>query len=132
MIGQLEIRPRNEGEEVPAELMVGLEPFQIVELWQWVVLDDNKIVAQVLTAPAHGVLILLRMMSLPEAPKGWLVLALRRILTNAKALGLIGYMVLLQDSKPQEVKMMRIVQKSGGMLLPFSGVIAVGSSEVKY
>jgi hypothetical protein len=132
MIGQLEIRPRLPGEPIPEELMAGLEYFQIVESWQWLVLHQDKIVAQILTAPMHGVLLLLRMMSLPEAPHGWLVLALRRIMADAKAKGLFGAVVLLDDRRPQEVKMMRIAQRSGGMLLPYCGALAVGSTDWKY
>lgn len=132
MIGQIEVRPRYPGEDIPAELMVGIEPFHIVESWQWVVEYEDKIVAQILTAPAHGLLILLRMMSVPDAPASWLVLALRRILADAKERGLFGYVVLLQDSRPREAKLMRIVQKNGGMLIPFSGALAFGSTETKY
>lgn len=132
MIGQVEVRLRYRNEEIPAELMVGIEPFHIVEDWQWVILHEDRIVAQILTAPAHGLLLFLRMMSLPEVPPLWLVLALRRIMADAKARGLFGYLTLLQDSKPKEVKMMRLVQRAGGMLLPFSGVLAFGSTEIKY
>lgn len=132
MIGQIEIRRRYPGEEIPAELMDGLEAFHIMEDWQWVVLHEDKIIAQILTCPAHGLLILLRMMSLPEAPPAWLVLALRRILADAKERGLFGYVILLQDSKPKESKMMRLTQMGGGMLLPFSGALAFGSTEFKY
>lgn len=132
MIGQIEVRTRYLGEPIPVELMVGLEAFQIIEDWQWVVLHEDRIVAQILTAPAHGLLLLLRMMSLPSAPEGWAVLALRRVLADAKARGLIAYLVLLEDARPQEVKLMRIVQKAGGILRPVCGVMGVGSTEVRY
>lgn len=132
MIGQVEVRRRYPGEEMPAELMSGLEVFYIVEEWQWVVEYEGKIVAQILTAPLHGLLLLLRMISLPEAPPLWLVLALRRILADAKARGLFGYLILLEDVRPNEVKMMRLAQRGGGMLRPFSGVLAFGSTEFKY
>lgn len=132
MIGQIEVRLRYPDEEIPAELMTGLEAFHIVSDWHWVILHEDKIVAQVLTAPAHGLLLLLRMMSVPDAPASWLVLALRRILADARARGLFGYLILLQDSKPKEAKMMRLTQLGGGMLLPFSGALAFGSTEFKY
>lgn len=132
MIGQIEVRNRYPGEEIPAELMVGIEPFHIVEDWQWVVEYEGKIVAQILTAPAHGLLIFLRMMSTRDAPPSWLVLALRTIMADARARGLFGFLTLLQDSKLKEVKLMRMTQRNGGMLLPFSGVLAFGSTETKY
>ncbi|PWT72280.1 MAG: hypothetical protein C5B60_09775 [Chloroflexi bacterium] len=132
MIGQMEVRSRYPGEEVPPELMVGLEAYQIVEDWQWLVFHEGRIVAQVLTAPMHGVLLLLRMMSLPEAPPTWLVLALRRIMADARARGLFGCAILLSDNKPNEVKLMRITQRAGGVMLPVSGVVAVGSTEWRY
>lgn len=132
MISQMEVRRRYPGEDLPAELMNGIEAFYIVEEWQWVVEYEGKIVAQVLTAPAHGLLILLRIMSLPEAPPSWPVLALRRILADARERGLIGYLTLLEDARPNETRLMRLVQRSGGMLRPFSGALAFGSTEMKY
>lgn len=132
MISQIEVRPRYPGEEIPAELMQGFEAFQIAENWQWLVFHEGKVIAQILTCPAHGLLIFLRMMSLPEAPPFWLVVALRRILADARERGLFGYVILLEDSRPKEVKMMRLAQKGGGMLQPFYGVLAFGSTEFKY
>ena len=132
MISQIEVRLRYPGEEIPAELMTGLEAFAIVEDWQWLVIHENKIVAQVLTAPAHGLLIFLRMMSLAEAPPLWMLLALRRILADARERGLFGYVALLEDFRPSEAKLMRLAQRSTGMLRAFSGAIAFGSTEVKY
>ena len=132
MISQIEIRPRYPGEEIPAELMTGLEAFSIVEDWQWLVIHENKIVAQILTVPAHGLLVFIRMMSLPGAPPLWLLLALRRILADARARGLFGYLIMLEDSRAKEAKMMRLCQHGGGMLRPFSGALAFGSTEFKY
>jgi adenosylmethionine-8-amino-7-oxononanoate aminotransferase len=60
------------------------------------------------------------------------MLALRQVLADARARGLFGYVVLLEDQKRQEAKLMRICQKAGGMLRPFSGVVAFGSTDWKY
>jgi hypothetical protein len=132
VISQIEVRPRYPGEEIPGELMVGLEAYQIVEDWQWLVIHEGRIVAQVLTAPMHGMLIFLRMMSVKEAPPTWLVLALRRIMADARVRGLFGWAILLSDSKSHEAKLMHMTQRAGGVMLPFSGVVAVGSTEWRY
>ncbi len=118
--------------EVPAELMAGFEAYCIDPEWQWVLVVDGKVVAQMLTAPMHGLLALLRLTAFNEAPVGWLVRFFREVLADARRQGLIGYVTFLNDSNPQERKLMRIVQHSGGMLLPATGAWGFGSTEVKY
>lgn len=131
MIGQLEVRHPYVG-EVPAELVLGFEALPIEAEFQWVLVVDGKIKAQMLCGAMHGLLFIVRLTALPDAPKSWAVTLFRKVLADAKAQGIIGYVSFLSDSNPQEVKLMRIVQKSGGMLLPVSGAWGFGSVEVKY
>lgn len=119
-------------DEVPAELMIGFEAWKIDPEWQWVLEADGKIVAQLLTANMHGMLYLLRITALPSAPNGWTVALLRHMLREGKRLGLIGYMVLLQDDSKACRRMMRIIHRAGGFLEPICGVLAVGRLEVGY
>jgi|SRR5215469_8029572 len=118
--------------EVPIELMTGFEAFSIDSEWQWVLVENGKIKAQMLCANAHGLLIIIRLTSLPDVSKGWLVRMFREVMRDARENGCIGYATFLADDNPKELKLMRIVQKSGGFLLPKSGAWAAGSTEVKY
>ena len=119
--------------EVPPELMVGFEAFSIDPQWQWVAVVDGQIKAQVLCANAHGLLFILRLTALPDAPRGcWLIGLLREVLREAKAQGCLGYVTFLSDQNPHEAQLLRIVQRIGGMLMPQSGAWAFGSVETRY
>jgi hypothetical protein len=118
--------------EVPSELIAGFEALPIDPEWQWVLVADGRVVAQMLCARMHGLLAILRLTAFPDAPRGWAVKIFRGVMADVRTQGIIGYMTFLSDSNPQERKLMRIVQKSGGMLLPASGAWAFGSTEVRY
>lgn len=118
--------------EVPAELMTGFEVLPVDREWQWVLVHEGKVKAQMLTINAHGLLFIMRLVALPDAPHGWAIKLFRQVMREAKDLGLIGFMTFLADQNSQEVKLMKIVQRLGGILIPQSGVWAAGSTEVSY
>ena len=118
--------------EVPPELMRGFEAWKIDPEWQWVAVSEGNVVAQLLTAPMHGMLYLMRLTALPGAPHGWAVRLFRQMLRDGRERGLIGYFVLLQDNSPGQRRMMRIVQRHAGYLEPVTGVLAAGRLEVTY
>lgn len=128
---QLEVRHPYLG-EVPAELMKGFQVWHIDPKWQWVAVHNGRVVAQLLSAPVHGMLYLMRLTALPEAPKTWAVKLFRQMLREGRELGMIGYMVMLEDSTPAQLQLMRIVQRHAGYLEPFTGVIAAGRLESTY
>ena len=119
-------------DEVPPELMRGFEAFRVDPEWQWVLVHDGRVVAQLLAANMHGVAYLMRLSALREAPQGWAVRLFRQMLRDAKAAGMLGYMVLLTDGTKAERRLMRIVQRHGGYLEPVTGVVAAGRLEVSY
>jgi hypothetical protein len=118
--------------EVPAELLVGFEAFKIDPEWQWVLVSEGKVVAQVLGANTHGVLTIMRISALSSAPNGWALALMRSVLRDCQALGLIGFMTFLADNRRAERRLMRIVQRMGGYLIPVSGVWAAGRLETRY
>jgi hypothetical protein len=118
--------------EVPSELIVGFEALRIDPEWQWVLVVNGKVMAQMLCANMHGLLAILRLTALPGAPSAWAVTLFRRAMAEARKSGAIGYVTFLSDARAQERKLMRIVQRSGGMLLPATGAWAFGSTEIRY
>lgn len=132
MISTLQIRNRYSGEVIPEELMSQLEAMTVDPEWQWIAEYDGKIVGQILAVNAHGMLLVLRITATKEAPKYWTVIGLRKVLRDARERGCIGYLCFLDDRQPQEVKMMRMIQKQGGVLLPVCGVWAAGSTDCGY
>lgn len=118
--------------EVPQELIVGFEAFKIDAEWQWVLVVDGKIKAQMLCAPMHGLLAIMRITAFDDAPRGWTLNFFRAALADARRKGMIGYVTVLTDQNPKERKLMRVIQRSGGMLMPITGAWGFGSTEVKY
>jgi hypothetical protein len=116
--------------EVPAELMHGYEAFPIDQQWQWVAVVDGRIVGQLLGANMHGLLFILRLTMLADAPPSCLLCLLRQAFRDAEAQGCMAYMTFLSDQQPAEVKLMRIVQRHNGYLESFSGAVAAGRLEV--
>jgi hypothetical protein len=130
MIGTIDVRHPYVG-EVPEELMAGFEAFKIDQEWQWVLVHEGKVKAQLLGANAHGVLIILRLTATKDAPHGWAVKMFRAVMRECKENGVIGFTTFLDDRQKPEVKLMKIVQRFG-YLLPASGAWAAGSTEVRY
>jgi hypothetical protein len=131
VIEQLTIRHPYVG-EVPAELLAGFEGFKIDPEWQWVVVVDGRVKAQMLCANAHGVLMILRLTALPDAPRGWALGFFRYILKECRELGLIGIMTSLSDDTKAQRRLMTIIQRNGGYLEPYSGVWAAMRPETRY
>ena len=127
----LEVRHPYVG-EVPAELLGGSVGFKIDQEWQWVLAVDGKVVAQMLCANTHGVLTIMQLSSLPSAPYGWAVVMIRRVFKECHALGLIGYMAFLSDNRKAERRLMTIVSRAGGYLVPTSGAWAAGRLDTRY
>ena len=118
--------------EVPAELIAGFETFKIDPEWQWVLVSDGKIKAQMLCVNAHGVLMILRLTALPDAPRGWALALFRKVLKECQEQEMLGYMTFLEDGKKAERRLMTIISRAGGYLKPWSGVWAVGRFETGY
>jgi hypothetical protein len=128
---EIEVRHPYVG-EVPPELLVGFEAFKIDPEWQWIAVADGKVVAQMLCANAHGVLMILRLTSLPDAPHGWAVALFRHVLSDCRELGMLGYMTFLSDDRRAERRLMTIVSRAGGYLKSCTGAWAVGRLDVGY
>src|ERR1700691_2852345 len=128
---QIEVRHPYVG-EVPQELLVGFEAFKIDPEWQCVLVADGKVVAQALGANTHGVLTIMRISCLPEAPTAWALVLMRQVLKDCRELGLIGFMTFLADNRKAERRLMTIISRTGGYLVPSAGVWAAGRLETRY
>lgn len=130
--GAISVRLRNPGEKLPEALRTEFELCRIDPEWHWLVEHNGEVVASMLCANAHGMLLLLRMNAIAKAPKSWSLLALRRVLSDARERGCLGYLVMLEDSNPQEVKLMRIAMRAGAVAKPVCGALLGGSVEIGY
>lgn len=113
-------------EYLPTELVGDLNSFTIDRNWQWIAIHSGKIVGQILACPMHGILQFIRISTTSDAPKTWVLVALRQVLAEASSRGLVGYTCFLDDRHPMEVKIMRLVERHGGKMIPSSGVWVAG------
>lgn len=124
----MRVRNLRPGEGIPQGIKdTGFEGLPLQPEWVWIVEYRGRKVAVLFTTNAHGLLILLRMAATQGAPKTWPMVLLPQVFAIAKARGCKGYYTFLDDRQPAEVKLMRIVIKTDGGLLPASGAWAVGS-----
>lgn len=94
--------------------------------YTWVAIRDAEIVGVLIAGELQRMLLLIRIAATPSAPPTTSMLLLRRAFSDARRRGLLGYLTFLSDSAAAEVKLMRIVQRGHGSLLPSSGVWAYG------
>lgn len=140
------IRVRNlregEADTLPKALLDHGMPFLDIQ-WVWVVESVNHPsplgpfasatpFALVVTAFAHGLLLLCRVLAtspLPSTvPLNWVREALPQVFVDARQRGCVGFITLLADDRPQEVKFARIIASLPGCgLVPFRGSMAAGS-----
>lgn len=118
--------------EVPEELIVGFETRRIDPEWQWVLVEDDKVKAQLLCCNAHGVLMMLRITALPDAPEGWALKLFRKVLSDCADQGMLGYMTFLSDATKPERRLLTIAARQGAYVVPVSGSWIAGRMENGY
>ena len=136
----IHVRNLCEGETatLPSALLDTGMPFLVPE-WVWVVEPTSPLgpfappnpFAIIIASQAHSWLVLWRVISLsplpPEIPLTWFLEAIPQVFAEARLRGCVGFMTLLADNRPQEVKMARIIASlPGAALLPFQGSMGVG------
>jgi hypothetical protein len=115
------------GEELPDSLKTGFEAGKCTDAsWIWVVEREGKIVASLIAAPAHIVVILLRLMATPDAYPLDVRALLLKSTADIKARGYNGYMVWADPTRPPEKALIDIVKSAGGFELPNRQVACAG------
>jgi hypothetical protein len=138
----IHVRNLREGEAdtLPAELRNHGMAYLIPE-WVWMVEPVNLLgpfgppqppFAIIVASQAHSWLVLWRAIAIsplpPTVPLNWFMEALPQVFAEARLRGCVGFMTLLADNRPSEVKMARIIASlPGATLLPFQGSLGIGS-----
>ena len=128
----------NEASSLPPALQNHGMPFLVPE-WTWVIEPVSLLGPFAPPAPfaiivcsfANGWLVLWRVLAISPLPPGiplnWFLEAIPRVFAEARLRGCVGFLTLLADNRPQEVKMARIIASlPGAALLPFQGSMGVG------
>lgn len=130
----IHVRNLREGEAatLPTALQNTGMPYLVPE-WAWVVesSEHSTPFALIVTSFAHGWLVWWRLISLSPLPStiplNWVMEALPQVFAEARKRGCVGFLTLLADNRPEEVKMARIIAgMPGATLLPFQGSMGTG------
>ena len=98
--------------------------------WVWVLADDrNEVQAVLITAPAHSVVLLLRIWATEGLPFGAIRSLLREAAKECKALGMVAWMVMLEGNRPKELKLARLCLRMKGIGRGIAGLIYGGRLE---
>jgi len=109
----LKIRNLVVGEELPPRLKTGFEATQMPE-WIWIAERDGKPVGSLITAPAHIIIILLRLCMTEDAQPTDVRALLLRAIRESKIRGYKGYLSYLDPELPHEKALMSIIEMSHG------------------
>ena len=140
MTQAIQVRNLREGEEadLPAELRdTGM--VYLIPAWTWLVEPASPLgpfappapFAIIVASQAHSWIVLWRVIALsplpPVIPLNWFLEAIPQVFAAARQRGCVGFLTLLADNRPEEVKMARIVSRlAKGGIMPFQGSIAAG------
>lgn len=132
----MSVRVRNlqEGEFVTLpQVLQGTGMPYIVPAWAWVIEADGHPgpFALVVASFAHGWLVLWRLLAISPLPStvplNWFLEAHPQVFEIARRRGCVGFLTLLDDSRPEEAQMARIAVKlAGGTVLPGQWSMCVG------
>ena len=136
----VQVRNLREGEAatLPSALLdTGMA--YLIPQWVWVVEPASPLgpfapstpFAIIVASQAHSWLVLWRILAIsplpPTVPLNWIMEALPQVFAKAAIRGCVGFMTLLADNHPQEVKMARIIASLPECsILPFQGSMGVG------
>lgn len=129
---QLKVRNLAPDDQIPFSQLqrggppIGWEQLPLDPEWTWVSENSHGINGLLIAGYCFPFLLLLRIAVTSTAPPSTPLVLLRQALREARRRGLVGYLTFLEDSAAAEGKLMRIVQRADGEMLPASGVWAFG------
>lgn len=121
----VKIRNLIPGEPLAGRLKTGYEETPMPE-WIWVAERDGKAVAILITAPAHIMVILLRILSTPEAEGTDVRALLLHAFAEFKSRGYRGYVTWIDPTASPENAFIGIIEAIGGVKLPNPQVVCCG------
>jgi hypothetical protein len=114
---------------IPDALKDG-EAWPILDLdpeWAWVAYEEDRIVGLLIAAPCHGMVFLWRIKMLPSAKPTALLHLLRRFIRDIRARGCLGYIAMLDMTRPLEQALARIAFRAQGRFVPGAVSVICGS-----
>lgn len=101
--------------------------------WVWVSYDKaERIVGILIAAPCHGIVLLWRVKMLPSAPIMALLRLFRSFIRDLRKRHCLGYIVMLDATRPDEQALARIAFRAGALAAPGSFSLVAGSVNTKH
>ena len=110
----MNVRNLQPGEEWPTGCEMGYTCGMVYRDWCWIAESEGQTVAALLTIPAHGVLLLLRIAANEDAPPSAIRALLNTAFEQASQRGLIGYLTWTEPCKLEGQQLLGIVRRAGG------------------
>jgi hypothetical protein len=108
-------------QSIPAALKEG-ENWQLLDIdpdWMWVAYDDDEnIVGFLIACNCHGLAMIWRLRMLKSAPPTSLLKLLRRFIKDVRRRGCVGYMAMLDLTRPEEQALARIAFRAKALYAP--------------
>jgi hypothetical protein len=120
------IRTMRKGEALPPELKTGYERGNSMPEWIFLAEEDGQPTAILVAAPAHIVVVLMRVVATPKAKVTALRSLLLYFLETIRERGYNGYFVMINPEIQQEAALGRIVEATGGVKIPEPHYFCVG------
>ena len=109
------VRNYRKGEKLPERLVTGFESAEKTDCeWIFLAERDEVPVALLVMAPAHGVVILLRLLATEQAQQNDVRSLLLGALATARARGYLGYLTWLNPTNQVESALLAIIRLGGG------------------
>jgi len=121
----VKIRNYVKGEVLPRELATGFETGSMPE-WIWLAERDGKPVAILVVAPAHIVVILMRLLATPGAQGFDVKILLATAMKEIKERGFQAYVTWLNPERAAEAALRSIIQSAGGYVLEEPQILCGG------
>ena len=116
--------------EVPLEVWPGMLP-KLDCSWVWIISDHEspKTQAVLITAPAHGIVILLRLWKAKDAPAMLLRGLFEAAAKEAMKRGMLGWMCQVSGVNRTELKLAKLMLRFKGGHYPVTGLLGFGKLE---
>ena len=102
-------------ESIPAGLEAGFEQLgRLDREWCWVLISDEEIKGVLLACPCHGTAFVWRLSLDPSLGNVSVIRLLRRFLSDIRKRGCVGYLTIVDTSKPVQKRLQAIMESAGG------------------
>jgi hypothetical protein len=115
-------------EHLESVVVTSFEQLPVDNDWCWHAIMDDVIVGTLICAPAHGAVILMRMVIHESAPVNTLRALVRTMFRDTRSRGFRGYIALIGPMRPAEGRMMKMLRRIGGVQITEPTVLVFGES----